>query len=101
MLYKHYFRMLKNVENVKRSIAIAIDVIIVVVLKRYFIVKSCFNLTFSFDLLKTKFFVSFVKCIYIVFVHKMIDCCFMNRKKHCRKMLRTCSRILDIRMKKR
>ena len=30
MLHKYCFRMSKNVENVKRSIAIAIDVIVVV-----------------------------------------------------------------------
>ena len=102
MLHKHCFRMSKDVENVKRSIAIAIDVV-VVVLKRYFVAKSYFvvNLTFSFDLLRTKIFVSFINCTYIVFVHKIINCCFMNRKKHSRKMLKTCSCILDIRIKKR
>ena len=103
MLHKHCFRMSKNVENVKRSIAIAIDVTIIVVLKRYFVAKSHFvvDLTFSFDLSRAKFFVLFVDCTHIVFVHKMIDCCFMNRKKHSRKILRTCSRMLDMCMKKR
>ena len=100
-LYKYCFRMSKDVENVRRSITIAIDVVVIVVLKRCFVVKSCFDLTFSFDLSRTKTFVSLIDCTYIVFVHKIIDCCFMNRKKHCRKMLRICSRILDMRMKKR
>ena len=94
--------MSKDVENVKRLIAIAIDVVIVIVLKRYFVTKSHFivNLTFSFDLSKAKIFVLFINCIYIVFVYKMINCYFMNRKKHSRKMLKTCSCILDIRIKK-
>ena len=79
--------MLKNVENVKRIIAIAIDVVVVIVLKRCFVAKSHFvvNLTFSFDLSKAKIFVSFVNCTHIVFVHNIIDCYFMNLMKHCRK----------------
>ena len=101
ILHKHYFRMSKNVKNVKQTITIAINIIVVVMLKRYFVAKSCFDLTFSFDLSRTKFFISFVDCIHIVFVRKMIDCCFIKRKKHCRKMLKACFRILNIRMQKR
>ena len=103
MLHKYCFRMSKDVENVKRSIVIAINVVIIVMLKRYFIAKSHFvvDLTFLFDLSKTNFFVSFVNCIYIVFVHIIIDYYFINRKKYFRKILKTCFRMLDMRMKKR
>ena len=100
MSYKYYFCMSKNVENVKRTIVIAIDVVIIVVLKYCFIAKSRFDLTFSFDLSKTNFFISFINCTYIIFVRKIINCCLINRKKYCCKMLRTYSRILDIRIKK-
>ena len=86
-LYKHCFRKSKNVENVENvKQTIAIDVVVVVVLKRYFIAKSCFDLTLSFDLSKAKTFVSFIDCFFIVFVRKIINYCFMNRKKYCRKM---------------
>ena len=103
MSHKHCFCMSKNVKNVKRAIAIAIDIIVVIVLKCYFVTKSHFvvNLTFSFNLLKAKIFVSFINCIYIVFVYKIIDYYFMNCKKHYCKMLKTYFCILDIRMKKR
>ena len=93
--------MSKNVEKVKRSIVIAINV--VVVLRRCFVTKLHFvvNLTFSFDLSRAKIVILFVNCIYIIFIYKMINCCFINRKKYFRKILKTCSRILDMRMKKR